>query len=1758
MVKSREQKITSILANNDRLSKLFSEFDVDFDEISQDLISTLINYDTLLQETTVYSLAENPEKVSGKTEITEITTRADVGGDLAGTYFTIDAPGTPYYVWYNTGSTTDPALGTRASIPVLYSPNDSASQIAALTSAVLDAELDFTASASGDTITFSTNIDGSILDAANGSGFLSPGFSFNVLQQGLDPSRSITALNEAVSTALGLFPASIGSPHENFYRSFLSSEGTAYTYFLKWIYYCYKYFNEEQFFFNNLLEHYIPAYDSSIISSTAQLKIYFDGLGIILDTLDQKIEDLYNLGDPDTIDERYLQHMAQLLGYQKEDFSIQNISFRELIKNLTEIYKTKGTRYSFQLFFRLLGFQADLREYYWDRDAQNPEGFASITEFDYLYYLTVQDPRKRTTTQTLNPNDSRPVQPIQTSQWTKVKDLRDFSALLGDYTLGEILGLKDSELEEEERFTYFKTNFINFQLTQFYNKQDLTAKDTDTILKYVRFLTPIYVSAFVEVVTTPWEDFFEMSNPLANEVGLDGDPGNPFWVDILLPFLFVTLRDYIPISIQPAPAGALVIANTATSDLLSDGFPDSAIDQIFGDPAHGIDITGSVVLNSPVDLTENQFLNLKIDKGRGPAVSIAASAAQTFDTLITQLNSRFATLGLDVTATRVGAAPSYDIRITSNTLGTSSKIYMIPGLSEDLFTALGNTLDTPVSGFSINKGHQEFGLSYATPTSPTGLVLGTTYDFNINVDDEDYTEVDVTLDNIASTSLSDVVNAINNHYTPIDSYTFSSSTTVEQQSQSVLSDGKILTAYRDASTNSGKVVIINSDGTLSRSGINFSLSDVRDIATAASNDQDVPRFIVTWYDILNDVAKWTVYDNDGSKITIDQIIEPTASGVQFIDAITLSNNNVAIFYTVTVPSNEAKVKIIDIDTLSTITTETWYNAAITSIKANTLGDKMVATGITGAGGQLVFLNEDGSFALADEPTSTKNFSPGQAIANIDLTETDSNYIVIAYRANKISSPEDYQGYFTIWDSAGNVIVGVTPFTNEDIYNVSVTKNSINNIIFAYDKRSNGNAYYKGYDQNGTFVKKETVLYSASSIDELDIIALASADIAVNIMAPLKGVYLRMSYIGTIADSSNDNRLILRSVLSGDTWDDTIENYAKATDDGHFFEIDGQPYVFDNYSTYYSALGVDFTEERNKFNTFFQNSPADDFVDLFQDTLSLVFTLLVAANEFPAERVEKAGFYIQRNGYINRNPNYVVGDRKKSYWMRHLDISEDLRSDPLRAGKEIDWPQWLRESSSYADWSSWTMAIDYFTASYDLPLYAPTGKMIFGGAVAQFGPYEVFYYGQPTGSTVYYDIQGLLAQGETATITFTIPGLSPYTFPIGADIAFINSSGIWETVPTTRSVSGKELTATVTHFSAWGILDSTVPESEISINVTGGQVGQIVQLTQNDYLQIDFGGNALYGPFDEFPYLPSGRATLTGTSAFSVGNEFTVIPVGGLTATGIATTAFTFTYRYTSTGQIRTKDASSEFDITMLYFATGSMTATGIAEILNIFDFEYTSTGSFTITGIAETTSEQDYTATGGLIASGETIREVDIIFEAIIDFPPPTLFGEPDYYKDISFVASGGFVIQGMLGSQTAVIGISLSADTGLLDSTSYYFIVNGAEYSITTGVGGTTLEQLATLIDATVSGDGFSSFAVGFTGNKHIRVENIANRGHESFVDLDFGQSGPDLWTNISSFQFLANPNADDGLPAEIDIITESTGGTIFLGSSGYQEVGL
>jgi hypothetical protein len=121
-------------------------------------------------------------------EIYEVTCPADVSGSLDGTYWTLSCPDgtgpnneTDYYVWYNTGSSVDPAPGGTG-IEVAIDVNDTAGTVAQLTAAEIDSEADFSATYTATIVTVVNAVIGNSTDAADGDA----GVSVNVITQGTD------------------------------------------------------------------------------------------------------------------------------------------------------------------------------------------------------------------------------------------------------------------------------------------------------------------------------------------------------------------------------------------------------------------------------------------------------------------------------------------------------------------------------------------------------------------------------------------------------------------------------------------------------------------------------------------------------------------------------------------------------------------------------------------------------------------------------------------------------------------------------------------------------------------------------------------------------------------------------------------------------------------------------------------------------------------------------------------------------------------------------------------------------------------------------------------------------------------------------------------------------------------------------------------------------------------------------------------------------------------------------------------------------------------------------------------------------------------------------------------------------------------------------------------------------------------------------------------------------------------------------------
>jgi len=94
-------------------------------------------------------------------------------------------------------------------------------------------------------------------------------------------------------------------------------------------------------------------------------------------------------------------------------------------------------------------------------------------------------------------------------------------------------------------------------------------------------------------------------------------------------------------------------------------------------------------------------------------------------------------------------------------------------------------------------------------------------------------------------------------------------------------------------------------------------------------------------------------------------------------------------------------------------------------------------------------------------------------------------------------------------------------------------------------------------------------------------------------------------------------------------------------------------------------------------------------------------------------------------------------------------------------------------------------------------------------------------------------------------------------------------------------------------------------------------------------------------------------------------------------------------------------------------------------------------------------------------------------------------------------------------------MGINASDFSGLANSTTYYFKLDGYEYSITTGTS-PTYQDVCTLVNAAITADGYSAFLVGAAGHQDIRVANLADRGYGGTATLSNGVTSPNLFGSL------------------------------------------
>lgn len=277
-------------------------------------------------------------------------------------------------------------------------------------------------------------------------------------------------------------------------------------------FYTYKYAAVKLFFRQNY-KKFLPEFDATQLESKEKSKLFVKAFMREFDRFSLIIDNIYNIVDIDKIPADYLDYLAQLIGYEREDFYLINdISFRELLKNMIEIYQIKGSNYSFELFFNFLGFDITLNEFWFDKrygDSNiNTNLYTSSTDKNtYLFYLTPYKPT------TVIPSNMSEEYLVTEDQIKTTMDLNMFDQYISWHNNGDTRGYTAKQLIGDstgcgDTYTYFKSNVIQYSLATLGTEQEseLTEEDQTIINLYVKFLTPIFINARLLLAATPYSD----------------------------------------------------------------------------------------------------------------------------------------------------------------------------------------------------------------------------------------------------------------------------------------------------------------------------------------------------------------------------------------------------------------------------------------------------------------------------------------------------------------------------------------------------------------------------------------------------------------------------------------------------------------------------------------------------------------------------------------------------------------------------------------------------------------------------------------------------------------------------------------------------------------------------------------------------------------------------------------------------------------------------------------------------------------------------------------------------------------------------------------------------------------------------------------------------------------------------------------------------------------------------------------------------
>lgn len=123
---------------------------------------------------------------------------------------------------------------------------------------------------------------------------------------------------------------------------------------------------QTQNFYKQKLKTFFPNAEQALMEENPKYGLFIESVGNFLDKMDQAIENLTTLTRIDEVPDDYIRYLAQVVGYETDDFTITNIALKSIVKEIFSIYSLRGTHKGFTNFFKSLGYKASLVEKWYE------------------------------------------------------------------------------------------------------------------------------------------------------------------------------------------------------------------------------------------------------------------------------------------------------------------------------------------------------------------------------------------------------------------------------------------------------------------------------------------------------------------------------------------------------------------------------------------------------------------------------------------------------------------------------------------------------------------------------------------------------------------------------------------------------------------------------------------------------------------------------------------------------------------------------------------------------------------------------------------------------------------------------------------------------------------------------------------------------------------------------------------------------------------------------------------------------------------------------------------------------------------------------------------------------------------------------------------------------------------------------------------------------------------------------------------------